>query len=109
MNEPLFYSSLLKDYNIKWNLSYWRPEKVVWLNHLIIPKQHRGKLIGSRLMQEFTKWLDANQYDSRLLVSNCYGTPENILIEFYKKFGYNIEKNKTKNIYMLRKYENGSI
>lgn len=106
MNETLFYSALLKDYNIKWNLSYWRPEKVVWLNHLIIPKQHRGKFIGSRLMQEFTKWLDDNGYDSLLLVSNCYGTDESVLIAFYQRFGYSIVKlDNSNNVYMERKYQ----
>ena len=107
MNEPLFYSLLLKDYGIKWSLSYWRPEKIVWLNHLIIPKRHRGKFIGSRLMQEFTKWLDNYHYNSRLLVSNCYGTDENILIKFYNMFDYNIVKlDNSNNIYMERKWKN---
>ena len=45
-----------------------------------------------------------NHYDSKLLIADCYGTPEDILKKFYGEFGYTkIEKIKN-NTYLIRKY-----
>ena len=53
-------------------------------------------------MEAFTKWLDENGYDSILLISNCYGTPEEVLENFYSKYGYILKQNKKNNTYLKR-------
>lgn len=100
-----FDSNLIKVKNVRFNLTIWSKDKIVWLNHFIIPKKSRKQGIGSKIMIEYCKWLDNNDYNSKLLVSNCYGTPEDILIKFYQKFGFTIDKDNKKNIYMTRKYQ----
>lgn len=103
-----FDNEIVKLYKIKFDISIWKKEKLVWLNNFIIPKNLQHMHIGTKIMEQFCQWLDINQYDSKLLVSNCYGTPEDILIAFYQKFGYIIEKSKTKNLYMIRRYVNAN-
>lgn len=78
-----FDNELVKLYKIKFDISIWKKEKLVWLNNFIIPKKLQHMHIGTKIMEQFCQWLDINQYDSKLLVSTCYGTPEDILIAFY--------------------------
>lgn len=100
----MFNSKIVSEYNINFNLTIWDKDKTVWLNRIIIPKKYRCLHIGTKLMNEFINWLNENHYKSYLLVSNCYGTNEQILIDFYKKFGYKItnEFKSKNNIYMIR-------
>lgn len=98
-----FENSLIQEYHIDFNLTIWNDDKIVWLNRFIIPKKHRRHNVGTRLLNDFTQWLDANHFTSYLLVANCYGTDEQILFDFYKKFGYNITDEFGKNkLYMKR-------
>lgn len=101
-----FYHLFIKQFHIKFDLTIWENEKLVWLNNFIIPEKYRRNRIGTVIMEEFCKWLDENKMNSKLLISNCYGTPEDILIKFYSRFNYNIEEKKTKNIYMIRNFIN---
>lgn len=94
---------LIKQYHIKFSTTIWNDENIVWLNRLIVPKKHRMKGLGTTIMKSFVKWLDKNRYDSKLLVANCYGTPTDVLIRFYKSFGYTIDES-SNNIYMTRLY-----
>jgi len=103
-----FESNLIKKYNIKFDITLWTPENIVWLNNLVIPEKFCHKGIGSKLLTAFTTWLDENKYSSKLLVSDCYGTPINDLIQFYGKFGYTDIETRRKNIYLIRKYNDGN-
>ena len=97
-------NKLVKENNVKFDITIWQPENVVWLNNFIVTKNKRKQHLGSKIMDYFIKWLDENNYNGKLLVSDCYGTSEEVLINFYKKFGFNnIEKNKN-SIYLIRKY-----
>lgn len=100
-----YVNQTITNYQITFDLSIWEKEKLVWLNNFIIPNEYRLKGLGTSIMSDFSKWLDSNEYDSKLLVSSCYGTSEYKLIDFYKKFDYKIyhEKNH-KGIYMERKH-----
>ena len=95
-------NDIVKSNKIKFDISIWREENLVWLNNLIIPKKLRGQHLGSKCLEAFTKWLDENGYDSILLISNCYGTPEEVLEKFYGKYGYVLKQNKKKNTYLKR-------
>ena len=90
--------------HIKFDISIWKPENLVWLNNFMIPEKSSKNGLGKQVMKEFVEWLDNNHYDSKLLIANCYGTPEEVLQKFYGSFGYtNIEK-KGNNAYLIRKY-----
>ena len=97
-------SEIINKNNVKFDISIWYPENLVWLNNFIIPKNKRKNHLGTIIMKEFIEWLDINHYDSKLLIADCYGTPEDILKKFYGEFGYTkIEKIKN-NTYLIRKY-----
>jgi predicted GNAT family N-acyltransferase len=99
----IYENDLVKAYKVKFDLTIWEDVKTVWLNKIIIPKSCRKNHLGSMIMEDFIKWLDLNHFTGELLVSNCYGTPENILIAFYERFGFKTYKRKgSKNIYMHR-------
>ena len=91
-----FYHPFIKQFHIKFDLTIWENEK--------IRKQLRYEQY-IELKKEFEN-IEVNKMNSKLLISNCYGTPEDILIKFYSRFNYNIEEKKTKNIYMIRNFTN---
>lgn len=95
-------SEIVESNHIKFDITIWEEENLVWLNNLIIPKKLRGQHLGSKCLQAFTQWLDQNGYDSILLISNCYGTPESVLEQFYGKYGYTLKETKRKNIFLKR-------
>jgi len=96
-------NNLVKENKVKFDLSIWQPENIVWLNNFIIPKNKRGLGLGKKIMNEFVKWLDDNHYDSKLLIADCYGTPETVLQHFYGTFGYTEIEKKGNNTYLIRK------
>lgn len=59
------------------------------LANLFIPREHRGKGHGSRLMGQFVSILDKHGYGASLMASEKYedSTLEE-LIEFYEKFSF---------------------
>lgn len=96
-------NDLVKENKIKFDITIWKPENIVWLNNFIIPKDKRKNGLGKQVMKEFVKWLDNNHYDSKLLIADCYGTPEEILQHFYGSFGYTDIEKKRNNTYLIRK------
>lgn len=94
----------IKENHIKFDISIWKPENIVWLNNFIIPKKSRGKGLGKEVLKEFTQWLDANHYNSKLLIADCYGTPESVLENLYGSFGYTEKEIIKNNTYLIRKY-----
>ena len=98
-----FNNHLIKLYNVKFNISVWENENLVWLNLIYVPKKYRCKGIATEILNDFIKWLDTNGFNSSLLVGDCYGMSEGKLINFYKKFGYEIDYRMNKNLYLFRK------
>ena len=96
---------LVKENKVKFDISIWEPEHLVWLNNFIIPEKMRKKGIGSHIMIEFVKWLDENKYESKLLIADCYGTSEEVLQKFYGKYGYTEIEKKGNNTYLIRNYK----
>ena len=95
----------VKENKVKFDISIWEPEHLVWLNNFIIPKKKRGNHLGSQIMAEFVQWIDENEYDSKLLIADCYGTPEEVLQKFYGNYGYTEIEKKGNNTYLTRKYQ----
>ena len=56
-------------------------------------------------MAEFVQWIDENEYDAKLLIADCYGTPEEVLQKFYGNYGYTEIEKKGNNTYLIRKYQ----
>ena len=55
-----FDNELIKLYKIKFDISIWKKEKLVWLNNFIIPKKLQHMHIGTKIMEQFCQWLDIN-------------------------------------------------
>lgn len=104
INKMIWENNIIKSNKIEFDISIWEPEHLVWLNNFIIPKNKRKNGLGKQIMKEFSKWLDENHYESELLISNCYGTPEPVLQKFYGNYGYTEIKKKGNNTYLIRKY-----
>ena len=99
-------NKFIKENKIIFDISIWETENLVWLNRFIIPKKLRKNGFGTKVMEMFSQWLDENQFDSKLLVSNCYGIPEHILINFYGKYGYLEKEIKNNSIFLFRRAKN---
>ena len=95
-------NEIVKENKVKFDISIWEQENIVWLNNFIIPTNKRKNHLGSTIMKEFVQWLDENHYNSKLLIANCYGTPEEVLQKFYGNFGYNIVEKVKNNTYLIR-------
>ena len=97
-------NEFIKENKVKFDISVWEQENIVWLNNFIIPTNKRKNHLGSTIMKEFVQWLDDNHYNSKLLIADCYGTPEPVLQKFYGNYGYTEIKKKGNNTYLIRKY-----
>lgn len=98
-----FNNDLIKIYKVKFNISVWKEENLVWLNLIYVPEKYRRKGLATKILNDFIKWLDTNGFNSSLLVGDCYGLSEEKLVNFYKKFGYEIDYRMNKNLYLFRK------
>lgn len=87
-----FRTQLIDTYNITFDITIWKEQQIVWLNHLVVPKNFQRKKLGSKAMLEFCSWLDENQLNCKLLII------KESLFDFYKLFGFTKYEN-----YLIRR------
>lgn len=77
-----FENNIVKKYGLTFDITIWEEDKIVWLNHLVVPQKLRNKGIGSKVMQEFCNWLDDNHYNCKILILKM------TLFNFYSPFNF---------------------
>jgi GNAT superfamily N-acetyltransferase len=82
-------------YNVK--LDLFETDKDISLSKIVVPKETRGKGIGTSAMEEIIKYADVNNKRILLTPSTDFGgTSVDRLKEFYKGFGFVENKGKNK-------------
>ena len=79
-------TNFAKRKNIELDVTWWDDE--IWLNKLIIPEEHRGEGLGTKVLDMLKEYCDEKGIPMKLLADSCYGTELNHLIKFYKKHGF---------------------
>jgi GNAT superfamily N-acetyltransferase len=96
--EPIEFSKIIEDkYGITIDLTGDTKKGDLTLSRIEVPKEQRGKEIGTKAMEDIIKYADENNKRIALTPSTDFGgTSVKRLKEFYKKFGFieNTGKNK---------------
>lgn len=58
------------------------------LKRIVVPKEDRGKGVGSQIMSDLIKYADKMKKDIFLTPSSDFGGSKTRLIDFYKRFGF---------------------
>lgn len=96
---------LMGKYGNKFELSINDEEKNIHLGYIGVLSNEQKKGIGSQMMFELTDLADKYQYTIDLLVDAKFGVKKNVLISFYKKFGF-IHQEKTNEYIRYPKLKN---
>jgi ribosomal protein S18 acetylase RimI-like enzyme len=78
------------------SLDFYRnlePANYLYLHKIEIPKEYKNQGIGSKVMQILCNFCDNNNLIFKLSPTDNFGSEINRLINFYKKFDFNIEEN----------------
>lgn len=96
--EPIEFSKIIEDkYGIIIDLTGDTKKGDLTLSRIEVPKEQRGKEVGTKAMEDIIKYADENNKRIVLTPSTDFGgTSVKRLKEFYKKFGFieNTGKNK---------------
>ena len=96
--EPIEFSKIIEDkYGITIDLTGDTKKGDLTLSRIEVPKEQRGKQVGTKAMEDIIKYADENNKRIVLTPSTDFGgTSVKRLKEFYKKFGFieNTGKNK---------------
>ena len=71
-------------------------KKEISLDRIIVPKEDRNKGIGTNIVNDLTRYADANGYRINLTPSGDFGGSKDRLTKFYKGFGFVENKGKNK-------------
>ena len=88
---PEFQDKLIdkfEKYDLYLAMSYSFSRHGLEISHIVLPKIHRNKGIGTKIMTEICKFSDENKMDIYLSPTEIDGTSTDVLIKFYKKFGF---------------------
>ncbi len=99
MEEDIDAKSLSKNIEDKYNvkLDLFETDKDISLSKIVVPKETRGKGIGTSAMEEIINYADINNKRILLTPSTDFGgTSVDRLKEFYKGFGFVENKGKNK-------------
>lgn len=87
-------------------LDIYEDKKSLKLSRVVIKPEFRGEGIGTKLMEDLVDYADKNIKIITLTPSSDFGGNKNKLIQFYKKFGFKINKGVYKSYeysdYMIR-------
>lgn len=78
-----------KKYDLYLAMSYSFSRRGLEISHIILPEIHRNKGIGTKIMNEICQFSDQNGISIYLSPTEIDSTPTDILMKFYKKFGFN--------------------
>ena len=92
-----FINKLREIYGI--GLWFYEYSKYFELSSIKIPDIKRKQGIGTKVMDAITKHADKNKKPIYLTPDDTLGTPKNVLISFYKSFGF---QDKPKNDFLVR-------
>ena len=67
------------------------------LSKIIVNPENREKNVGTSVMEDFVRYADENGKIAALTPSSDFGSNVNKLIQFYKKFGFKMNKGYNKN------------
>ena len=67
------------------------------LSKIVVKEECRGQGVGSKVMSELIEYADKNNQIIALTPSKDFGSSVNKLIQFYKKFGFKMNKGANKN------------
>lgn len=71
-------------------------KKEISLDRIIVPKEDRNKGVGTDIVNDLTRYADANGYRINLTPSGDFGGSKDRLTKFYKGFGFVENKGKNK-------------
>jgi predicted GNAT family N-acyltransferase len=93
----LLVDKLKEKYGVTLDLSESKSTDIINLSRIVLPKQDRGKGIGTKVMLDIIRYADENNKRITLTPSKDFGgTSVSRLIDFYKKFGFVENKNRYK-------------
>lgn len=69
-----------------------RKQGIVEFDYLFLPKSSRQQGIGSEVMEKLLAVADLHGLTVRGIPSDVFGTPKSVLITWYAKFGFDIDK-----------------
>lgn len=94
INEAMVLKELESEFNIKLNI--FDNGRYLQLSDIIIPKEERGKGIGSKAMQKIIDFADSQNKKIYLTPSTSFGASSVSRLEkFYKSFGFVKNKDKS--------------
>lgn len=76
----------------------------IYLAKVVIPKEDRGKGVGTQFMRELIKIADDNKRAIILTPSNQFGSSIKMLDAFYKKFGFQKNSGNNKDFNYMASY-----
>ena len=85
-----------KKHKIDLSITWWEDDGEIWLNRLIIPDEDRNKGYGSKILDMLKQYCNERNICIKLLADSCYGSEINRLVNFYKRFGFEPYKERTK-------------
>ena len=93
----LLVDKLQEKYGVTLDLSEYKWSDIISLSRIVLPKQDRGKGIGTKVMLDIIKYADENNKRITLTPSTDFGgTSVGRLTDFYKKFGFVENKGRNK-------------
>ena len=93
----LFTDKLKEKYGVTLDLSESKSTDIINLSRIVLPKDDRGKGIGTKVMLDIIKYADENNKRITLTPSKDFGaTSVSRLIDFYKKFAFVENKGRNK-------------
>ena len=87
-------SSLEKKYGVK--LSYSVLGDLMDFDKIIVPKENRGKGVGTKVMREIINWANQNDVIISLTPSGDFGSSVSKLKKFYSGLGFKPNKGRNK-------------
>lgn len=97
LNEKYILQELEREFDITLNL--FDHDTYLQLSDIIIPKENRGKGLGSKIMNRITDYADTQNLKIYLTPSKSFGASSISRLEkFYKTFGFvkNTDKSETR-------------